>query len=858
MRGAALFRLFAASLLRRRLASALSLLAIALGVALGLAVQLIHGAALEEFDRGARLLAGKADVQVSGPRGGFDDALYVTLAQRPEVADASPLLEVEARLPGAEGGDAFAALRIVGVDMFRLVAVGAELLPVADDGDVFAALQPDALFLSAAAREALVAGGGEGGAGTEIAVQSGRAARVLRVAGGVPGAAGQQLGVMDIAAAQRTFDMIGRLTRIDLKLAPGVSPDEALAALRPLLPAGVEARTPAAESAEAGALSRAYRVNLSMLAAIALLTGGFLVFSAQSLSVVRRAREFVFLRALGLDRCVLLRGLLLEGSLLGLLGAALGVALAYGLAALAFRFVGGDLGAGYFAGVRPTLRFAPLATALYAALGVAAGIAGSWLPAREAMRIAPARGLRAGLGERVAPYRHGRRRAVLAVACAVLAGVACLLPPVAGIPLGGYAAVGVLLAAAMLVLPGATRAAVMWLRPRRGVVGRLARARLHAVPGQAVVAGAGVVASVALAAAMAIMVSSFRLSVESWLHTVLPADLYVRASPSPASGFLDDGALRAVRALPGVAAADAVRSTTLRLAGERPPVALIARAVEGGWGLPLVAGSHEPALAGSAGGGAGDMGVGNVPPVWVSEALVDLYGVGVGDELSLPLEGALQRFRITGVWRDYARQHGTVIVDLGVYRRLTGDYRINDIAVRLAPGGDVASVAVAIRAALGERMTEVAPQGEIRRRTLAIFDRTFLVTYLMEAVAVLIGLFGVATTFAALSTARRAEFGMLRHLGASRGEIGRLLALEGGLTASVGVGVGLVAGCAISWVLIEVINRQSFHWSMDLSLPVGALTLFAVTLVALAAWVARLAGARAMRQSAVRAVREDW
>jgi putative ABC transport system permease protein len=197
-------------------------------------------------------------------------------------------------------------------------------------------------------------------------------------------------------------------------------------------------------------------------------------------------------------------------------------------------------------------------------------------------------------------------------------------------------------------------------------------------------------------------------------------------------------------------------------------------------------------------------------------------------------------------------------MELTDYRARTGDPLSNDIAVSLAPGATVDAVSTALRAALDKRTIEIALPGEIRAVTLAIFDRTFLVTYLMEAVAVLIGLFGISTSFAALATARRKEFGMLRHLGLTRTEIGRLLALEGALTAAVGVAVGTAAGGAIALILIEVINRQSFHWSMDVHLPLAALAAFAAALVLLAALAARLSGHQAMRQNAVLAVREDW
>lgn len=850
----ALLGLFLASLARRRLATALSLLAIALGTALGLAVQLIHGAALDEFGRGLRELAGAADLQVSGAREGFDEALYVVLAQRPEVAEASPLVEVEARLP--ESG---ATLAIVGVDLFRVGRVHPALLPVAEraepepggmagaDTDRFAALRADHLFLSAAARRMLGAALADGA----LTVQAGLARHRLRVAGGVPGAgAGQALGVMDIAAVQDLFARGGRLTRIDLRLAPGVRPEAAIAALRPLLPAGVDVRAPAAAVAEAGALSRAYRVNLTLLAAIALLTGGFLVFSTQYLAVVRRQRELALLRALGLERGTLVRGLLAEGAAVGLAGGALGVVLGHGLAVLAFRVLGGDLGAGYFAALRPTLQPAPAAIATYLALALAAGVAGAWRPARVAAGLPPARGLRA-LTPDAPVARHGGGYA--AAACVLLAGALCLLPPLSGMPVGGYGAVALVLAAAVLALPGVSglalravdKLALRGAAGGRSVRWRLAHARLAATPGQTVVAGAGVVVSVALAAAMAIMVGSFRASVDDWLAAVLPADLYLRASASAASGHIDAAAQARIAAIPGVAAVDPVRAVELRLIDGRPPVMLLARSVHAGWGLPLVAGAMTPPG-------------GELAPAWISEAVADLRALHVGDRLELPIDGRAVPFVVAGVWRDYARQQGAVVIERARYVALTGDTRANDVALRLAPGARADAVAEALRAALGADLIELALPGELRARSLQIFDRTFVVTYLMEAVAVVIGLFGIATTFAALASARRGEFGMLRHLGLRRAEIGSLIALEGALTAALGVGVGLAAGAAVAWVLVEVINRQSFHWSMDLHVPGAALTLFALAMIALAAAVARLAGAHAMQQSAVRAVREDW
>ncbi len=832
---AVLRHVFLGSLRRRPLGTLLSLLAVALGVALGLAVHLIHDAALDEFSRGLRLLSGEADLQILGPRGGFDDALYVELLGRAEVAEASPVLEVQARLPGRE-----ATLRVLGVDVFRLPAVQPGLLPLADEGGgALAALAPQRIFLSAAAANALGVR-----AGDELVVQSGVAEHALIVSGALPAAGhGQQLAVMDIAAAQQLFGRMGLLTRIDLRLAQGVGAEQARRVLAGMLPPGLSVLTPDAALGQAAGLSRAYRVNLGMLAAIALLTGGFLVFSTQLLSVVRRRQTFAFLRALGLERRSLRAALLAEGAVLGLLGGLGGVLLGHVLTALAFRLIGADLGAGYFDGVQPSLQFKPWLVLGYAMLGVAAGLAGSWVPARDAAMLQPAQALRAASDDAGLAVRP---RWWATLCCLLGAAVLCTAPPLGGVPVAGYAAIACLLAAGVLALPGATGIAARVLALRASPVWRLARARLGGAPGQTVVAGAAVVASVALASSMAIMVSSFRLSLDDWLSRMLPADLYLQASSSGASGYLDADVPARVAALPGVAAVEPIRAEQLRLSDARPPVTLLARAIRQAGDLPLVEGRID-GMAGQ-----------DLPPAWISEAVADLFALRSGDELELPLQGRAYRFRVAGIWRDYARQHGAVALDLAQYRALTGDLRTNDLAISLRAGADPAAVTRALHQALGERTIRVAGAGEIRALSLRIFDRSFLVTYLMEAVAVAIGLFGIATSFAALASARRREFGMLRHLGLTRGEIGRLLALEGALAAAVGVAVGLLAGAAVAWVLVEVVNRQSFHWSMDMSLPVGGLAVFAGALVGLAALAARLAGAHAMRQSAVRAVREDW
>lgn len=826
---------FLGSLARRRVATLFSFAAIVLGVALGMAVQAVHEAALAEFGRGLRSMSGETDLQVVGPRGGFAEEILDQLATRPEVAAASPIVEVEAKLAGRNE-----SLQLMGLDAFALARTTPALLPKpASTSDRFSLLAENHVFLSAVARSALGVKTGE-----TIRLQSGTRILALQVAGDLPGVADdRRLAVMDIAAVQSQFSMLGRLTQIDLRLAQGIAPETARARLQAILPAGVIIQAPAETENQAANLSRAYRVNLTMLAAMALLTGGFLVFSAQALSVVRRRTEFAFLRAIGLSRRSLFAWLVAEGALVGLAGGVVGAALGHALAWGLLTAFGGDLGAGYFAGLRPRLQFQPEVTTLYVALGVAAGIAGAWLPAREAATVSPAQALKSG---DEAALLGGHGHPVLGAAMLAASLAACRIPPLGGLPLGGYLSIACLLAGSVMLLP-LIASMIARLLPERGPVpARLAAARLGAAPGHAVVAAAGVLTSVALAGAMAIMVASFRDSVDQWLTQVLPADLYLRTGSVHTGSLLDDALQRRIAAIPGIASVSFTRHDSLRLGEGKAPAALIARPVSAdGNELPLVGKPRPPAHD-------------DEPAIWVSEAMQDLYAWNPGQRVQLPLAGRPVAAHVSGVWRDYSRQTGAVLMDLADYRRLTGDWLASDAAIELIPGVAALQVADRLLALEAPGILQVSYPGEIRAISLRIFDRTFAVTYLLEAVAVIIGLAGVAASFAALAAARQREFGMLRHLGLTRRQIGWMLAQEGALAAGVGVLVGLLAGGAIGLVLIEVVNRQSFHWSMDLSIPWRSLTLFASGLIALAALAAVLAGRQAMRQDAVLAVREDW
>jgi putative ABC transport system permease protein len=213
---------------------------------------------------------------------------------------------------------------------------------------------------------------------------------------------------------------------------------------------------------------------------------------------------------------------------------------------------------------------------------------------------------------------------------------------------------------------------------------------------------------------------------------------------------------------------------------------------------------------------------------------------------------------VAGVWRDYARQHGAIVIERDAYLQATGDTRSNDVAIWLVPGTDRAAVKQSLRALPGGDLVSIADPGEIRAVSLRVFDRSFAVTYALEAVAVLVGLFGLSSSLGAIVLSRRREFGMLRHVGMTRRQIVTMVCAEGTLLAALGAVAGLFLGWVMSLVLIHVINRQSFHWGMEMHLPWVFLAGLTLVLLVLAALTALVSGREAMSVGAVRAVRDDW
>lgn len=865
-----------------------AVVAVMLGVALAFSVHLINASALDEFAQATRAVSGQSDLELRAVQGQFDEALFGRVAKLPEVAQAAPALEIGSYLRTASGKQ---SLKVVGVDALAVARIAPDLMPIprqpesADDKKTarFALFAPGQVFLNPAAQRLTHSSGS-----TTLQLQAGMQWRDVKMAGSVR-ASGPALLVMDIGAAQELFGKQGQLTRIDLRLASGINRDDFARKLQALSdwPVGVTVAQPGDAQSQINNLSQAYRVNLTVLALIALFTGAFLVFSVLALSVAKRAQQFALLGVLGLSGKERLTLVLWESLVLGVVGSVCGLALGAGLAALALKVLGGDLGGGFFAGSAPSLHFSGWAALAYGVLGVAAALAGGWWPARQAQALPPAQTLK-GLGHSGTPQSHWISLLLIAVGALMTRA-----PAIFGIPIAAYLSIALLLLGGITALPWLVGLMLDRIAPlvARKTLPLLAVARARHQRETAAVAVSGVVASLSLAVALTVMVASFRESVTQWLNQVLPADLYVRSAGNLAASdtvfFSPEFVLAAAR-LPGVTKLQAQRQVPLLLQTSLPAVALLARELDDpARSLPMV----TPPLAVPE----GQIGV------YVSEAVVDLHGARVGQvfpeldkafrPLALTDKAQTATFFVAGVWRDYARQSGAIAIKRADFERLTGDQRANDLALWLDDPTQAPLMAQALRTlaanppppatnnsaasppviagsdpqamnpgrsgAEGE-LLEFGTAVQIRATSLRVFDRSFAVTYWLQAVAVAIGLFGVAASFSAQVLARRKEFGLLVHLGLTKRQILTVVALEGMAWTSLGALAGLGLGLVVSVVLVHVVNPQSFHWTMDLMLPWVKLLSLCLAVVLAGTLTAWLAARAAAGQDAVLAVKEDW
>ncbi len=822
-----------------RLRSAVTLIAVALGVAIALAIDLANATAVASFASSVNVVSNHVNLQVLGIGRGFDERTILRVQDVPGVTYASPTIE-DSLTVGARRDEPLSGeiLRVLGVDLLRPIPGNAPIsgtpgsvAATAETPDPWVLVNGHGAFISAR----LAAKYGWKRGSTITAVAGDRTVR-LSVAAVLPaGMVGVDSSVVfvDIATAQEVFNKVGTLDRIDCVVDPAHLA-AVTAAVRRVLPPGVRAIEPKVRTSEITRMLRSFQLNLSALSYIALLVGMYLIYNTVAISVVQRRPEVGTLRAIGATRRQIFLTFLAEGALFGVAGSLIGLVLGSVLAQLSVGAVSRTVDTMYVASHADHVIFAPLVLLKGFVVGVLAAIAAALLPAREASGTPPAIAMRAQGYEQRSPDLA--RNCAIAGAGLLLAGYACTFaPPFDDVPVFGYAA-GLLIIFggslfAPLAIAGLSRAGVAFFGSR-SAAGELASANLASSPIRNSVAVASLMIAIAMMVSVAILIGSFRTTVVAWADDTLRADLFVKPmglGDASTDATFSPSVAATVAQLPGVAAVDTFRALELPFRGRITNMGVT--------NLASLAARNKLRFIGVADAGELARTLPGTTGVLISEPFATKFRLGRGDHFAIDTPAGLTTFTVAAIYNDYSSDAGVFLLDSATYRRLYHDDSINSLAVYAKPGTDLAALRTAIIRSTAPLKIDAETTRELRALVISIFNRTFAITYALYIISITIAVLGVVSTLFALVLERRREIGLLRYLGLRARDVRRMVYVEAGFIGLLGGLGGAIVGVLLALLLIFVINRQAFGWLIELHMPYDFLA-EAVVLVIVAALIA--------------------
>ncbi|MEE9528311.1 MAG: FtsX-like permease family protein [Syntrophobacteria bacterium] len=812
----------------------LCLLGVALGVAVFVGIKTAASSAMNSFQDTVTSLVGTTQLQVTGQGTGFPEELYAMVASTDGVRAATPVLEfnVLASPPLDE------PLLMLGIDVFSdqefrqyhfvdsKQGTGAILSFLTEPGGV-------ALTEKFAQRHGLKVD-------DQLEVLSGSrrltfTLRALLKLRGPARALEGNVALVDIATAQEAFDRIGRLDRIDLLLEEDASSEEVREQLQKLLPADVTVEPPQKRLGRIEEMVNAYRLNLLALSLIALFVGIFLIYNAVAFAVSKRRYEIAMLRVLGAQRWQILGLFLGEALIVGLLGAIIGVGLGLVMAKFALKAMAQTISELYLLVRAETLSLSPLTIFLGAGAALGVALLGGLFPSLEASRTLPREALYRGTLERRLHMNIGK----ISLVGTVILGLGYLCsrqPPVDGMPLFGFVAAFLILAGFSFLTPASVllvnRALAPGLRGLFKLEGEMASRYLGRSLNRSAVAIASLMTALAMLISISILILSFRQTVVVWTEQIIAADLYI----SPAvrltgqRGGLPPELVESLPQLPGFLAMERLSEYPIRI-GEVPVLLDITdlEVKERYSRIMYQHGSSKDILRRCR----------ELGQVSISEVLSNRLGLKEGDELELPTPRGIQRLVIAGVFYDYRTEGGMVIMDRSTYHRYwPEERRYTSVGLYLKSDADPEQARKLIRNQLKKSQEVfISSNRELRQEILRIFDQTFSITYALQIIAMVVAIFGIVNTLILLVTERERDIGVLKAVGATSRQVQKMTLLEAGLMGLISFVLGAVNGILLSLLLIFVINKQSFGWTIQFSVP-GAMfakTLFLVLACALIA-----------------------
>jgi putative ABC transport system permease protein len=801
--------------------SGLTILGLGLGVSVFISIHLAVGACLSSFKSTVQAVSGLAQWQIIQEGRGLEEGLFPVIKTHPAVQAAAPVVELQVPLQNHPG----LVLWIMGVDLFNEAQVrthAPSLTSLREPDFLSLILTPQAIVLSRdlARRLSLQPG-------SPLGVLINGRPQTLTVAAlidpeGPARALGGHFGVMDIAQAQEIMGKIGRLDRIDLVLNPEYSVAATIESLQKLLPPGASLLQPSDRQAGTERMVRSYQLNLLALSFIAVLVSMVLMYNVTALSVVRRRKDLGILRSLGMLPNQILYLILWESAGYGLVGGLLGIGGGYLLARVILGTISQTISDLYvLVGVTEIPFVLPeMALFLVGAVGVA--LVSAYVPARQASRLQPREIIAQGPGFFSSPQSRKGSFFWAGSVLLILTGVLLFIPPWQGLPLGGLLATLTLILGFSLWLSPVTHRILSLISPGPASRGKRRKVRplgylyFEYALDKMAVSMAALMTAIAMLISVSILINSFRQTVDQWIDQSISGDLLVGPvfpSNQGDSQFLEPEVIKGIETLSGIK--DIYYYRGLPTASEGQPFRL--------WAGNLAVIKRYSRLAFTAG---------NPEEIYrqvltqeaviLSEVLANRLKARSGDSITLLTALGPHSFRIAGIFYDYRTEGGGVWIDRAVFLKWWQDERINGVRLYLKEPGRLSQVRESLLKQFSDRYDLVViSHRELREQILRIFDQTFQVTYALEAIAILVAFLGIIHTSSILILFREKELGILKALGALPGQVRMMILTETGLMGFFSFFWGGWAGTLLSLILILVINKQSFGWTIQLHWSFG-------------------------------------
>ena len=653
---------------------------------------------------------------------------------------------------------------------------------------------------------------------------------------GIAKALNGNFALMDIAAAQKVFDKIGRLDRIDIQFLHPSKFDVMQKKISALLPEHLLVERPQRKNQQVEKMLRAFQYNLTALSFVALLVALYLIYNMIALSVVRRRVEIGTLRALGATPTLIAFIFFLEAGIIGAAGSILGIGLGYYFAQFSLDAVSLTVNNLYAPSYVTEVDFQWQQMGPYFLLGVGLSFVSALIPAWDAATTPPTSVMRRGSYD-LKLFRGSRQLNFSAVFVFLIAGICTQLPPIKQFPYFGFFSVFLIILGLSMLSP----AALLWTRDRShnffknilGGEGLLACMNLSQNVGRNALAVSSLAIAFMMVISMSIMVHSFRQTVIVWIDQTLKADLFVRVAGGRDIDYqhtLPSEPIKKLKEIFGIADIDQFRA--MDISYNNLPVVLATGdfSVLSQYGnLVIKTGPPASELA---------QHVVNNNRAIVSEAFSLKHKVNVGDTINLKTPNGPANIEITAIYFDYSRERGYIILDRTTFLKYFNESQINSFVIYLSDKSRLDEVRKEVLKILNEHRLIIRSNTQLKKQVLEVFDKTFAITYSLEIIAILVAVLGLFNTLVSLILERKREIGILRFMGAFIHQVKRMVLIEAGILGLIGSAMGLMAGVIVSFILIFVINKQSFGWTIQIHFPY----FFIALLVAFSWGVSILAG----------------